>query len=385
VLLVGAGLMIRSGIALQRVDPGFDPSHVLAARLALPAADYQDPDRVVQTLERIAEAAQALPGVRVAALTSQVPMGPGGNGNGLIPEGVAFELKNSVQSRLRIVTPGYFDTMAIPIVRGRAVGAEDRRGALKVMVLSGSAARALFGDKDPIGRRVACCEPGPDGKTPDFKTVVGVAGDVRWRGPGEAPSPEFYIPAAQAPAAAWDWIQRTMYVTVRTSGDPAAVINPLRAALSPIVAGVPLFDIRTMEARVGATLQTARFNTLLLTILGGIGVILAIVGIYGVIAYFVSRRTRELGVRMALGATRWNVVGLVVRQAAWPVGIGIAAGVLISLAATRLLSNQLFDVSPGDPMTFSLVAAGLGIVALVASFVPAARAAGADPTAALRQ
>jgi putative ABC transport system permease protein len=385
ILLVGAGLMIRSGIALQRVNPGFDPSHVLAARLALPAADYQEAERVLQTLERIAEAAQAIPGVRVAALTSQVPMGPGGNGNGLIPEGVAFELKNSVQSRLRIVTPGYFDTMAIPIVRGRAVGAEDRRGALKVMVISESAARALFGEKDPIGRRVACCEAGPDGKTPDFKTVVGVAGDVRWRGPGEAPSPEFYIPAAQAPAAAWDWIQRTMYVTVRTSGDPAAVINPLRAAISPIVAGVPLFDIRTMEARVGATLQTARFNTLLLTILGGIGVILAVVGIYGVIAYFVSRRTRELGVRMALGATRWNVVGLVVRQAAWPVGIGIAAGVLISPAATRLLSTQLFDVSPGDPMTFGLVAAGLGVVALVASFVPAARAAAADPTSALRQ
>ena len=384
VLLVGAGLLIRSGIALQRVNPGFDPSHVLTARLSLPSADYAEPARVAQTFDRITEAAAAVPGVRVAALTSQVPMGPGGNGNGLIPEGVAFAVKNSVQSRLRIVTPGYFDAMAIPVTRGRPVRAEDRRGSLKVMVLSESAARALFGDKDPIGRRVACCEPGPDGKSPDYKTVVGVAGDVRWRGPGEPPSPEFYLPAAQVPAESWNWIQRTMYVVVRTAGEPGGATNALRGAIAPIVPGVPLFDIRSMEERVGATLQTARFNTLLLTILGAIGVVLAVVGIYGVISYFVTRRTRELGVRMALGATRRDVVALVVRQAAWPVCIGIALGVVASLGATRLLTGQLFEVRPVDPVTFAVVAVTLALVALAASFIPAARAAAADPTAALR-
>ena len=384
VLLVGAGLLIRSGIALQRVSPGFNPSNVLAARLSLPAADYSDPARVLQTFEQVVDAAKSVPGVRSAALTSQVPMGAGGNGNGLIPEGMAFDIRNSVQSRLRIVTPGYFDTMGIPILRGRALGTGDRRGALKVMVISETAAQALFPGKDPIGRRVACCEPGPDGKSPDYKTVVGVAGDVRWRGPGEPPSPEFYLPASQIPGVAWDWIQRTLYVAVRTSGDPASATNALRAAVAPIAPGVPLFDIRTMETRIGASLQTARFNTMLLTILGGIGVVLSVVGIYGVIAYFVTRRTREIGVRMALGASRRDVIALVVRQAAWPVGIGIGVGLLMSVGTTRLLSNQLFGVAPGDPLTFALVAATLGAVALLASFVPAARAAAADPTTSLR-
>jgi putative ABC transport system permease protein len=384
VLLVGAVLLIRSGIALERVNPGFDPSRVLAARLSLPAADYKEPDRILQTFEQVAAAAAAVPGVRTAALTSQVPMGPGGNGNGLIPEGVALEIRNSVQSQLRIVTPGYFDTMGIAIVRGRALTTEDRRGALKVMVVSEALAEALFKGADPIGRRIACCEPGPDGKGVDYKTVVGVAADTRWRGPAVSPSPEFYLPAAQIPAAAWEWIQRTLYVAVRTGGEPSTIINPLRAAIAPIVPGVPLFDVRTMEQRIGASLQTARFNTLLLTILGSLGVVLAVVGIYGVIAYFVTRRTRELGVRMALGASRADVITLVIRQALWPIGLGIAIGLAASLAATQLLTNQLFGVAPADPVTFGVVAVALALVALLASLIPAMRAAAASPTAALR-
>ena len=206
--------------------------------------------------------------------------------------------------------------------------------------------------------------------------MVGVAADTRWRGPAEPPSPEFYLPAAQIPAGAWEWIQRTLYVAVRTSGEPSTVINPLRAAIAPIVPGVPLFDVRTMEQRIGASLQTARFNTLLLTILGSLGVVLAVVGIYGVIAYFVTRRTRELGVRMALGASRADVITLVIRQALWPVGLGIAIGLAASLAATRLLTNQLFGVAPADPVTFGVVAVALALVALLASLIPALRAAG---------
>ena len=384
VLLVGAGLLIRSGIALQRIGLGFNPDGVLAGRLSLPASEYGDAARVLQTFERVVDAARSVPGVRSAALTSQVPMGPGGNGNGLLPEGRPMDIRSTIQSRLRIVTPGYFETMGIPIVRGRALNDQDRRGAPKVMVISESLAEAAFGKDDPIGRRIACCEPGPDGKTPDLKTVVGVAGNVRWRAPGEAPSPEFYLPATQIPIVAWDWIQRTLYVVVRTNGDPAVATNALRAAVTPIVPGVPLFDIRSMDQRIGASLQTARFNTLLLTILGGIGVMLAVVGIYGVIGYFVTRRTIEIGVRMALGATRRDVITLVVRQAAWPVGCGVVMGVVASLAASRLLTNQLFGVTPGDPATVTVVAASLAAVALLASFVPAARAATASPTTALR-
>jgi hypothetical protein len=152
-------------------------------------------------------------------------MGPGGNGNGLIPEGVSFEAKNGISSRLRIVTPGYFDAMRIPLLKGRALTSADRRGALKVTVISESLANAAFPGQDALGRRIACCEAGPDGKSPEYKTVVGVVGDVRSRGPGEAPSPEFYLPVGQVPAEAWDWIQRTLYVVVRTPLDPESMTN----------------------------------------------------------------------------------------------------------------------------------------------------------------
>jgi putative ABC transport system permease protein len=383
VLLVGAGLLIRSSLALQRVNTGFEATGVLSARLSLPAAEYAEPARDVLTFDRIAQSAAVIPGATKTAVTSQVPMGGGGNGNGLIPEGVPFESKNAISSRLRIVTPGYFDAMRIPLLRGRALTDADRRGALKVMVISESLANAAFRGQDAMGRRIACCESGPDGKSPDYKTVVGVVGDVRSRGPGEAPSPEFYLPVQQVPAEAWDWIQRTMYVVVRTSLDPDSMTNAIRSAVAQVAPGVPLFNIRTMDQRLAESLATARFNTLLLALLGIIGLVLAAVGIYGVIAYFVTRRTQEIGVRMALGATRRDVVMLVVRQAAWPVGAGIAAGVVMSAVTGRVLSAQLVGVSAHDPITFTAVAITLMGVAMLAALVPAGRAASVSPTKAL--
>ena len=384
VLLVGAGLLIRSSIALQRVSTGFDANGVLTARLALPASTYADADRAVRTFAMIAERARQIPGVEAAALTSQVPMGAGGNDNGVVPEGKTANISNAISSRLRIVTPGYFETMRIPILRGRGLTEEDRRGALKVMVVSESLARAAFGDQDPIGRRIACCEPGPDGKSPDYKTVVGVAGDVRWRGPGQAPSPEFYLPAAQLPAVGWNWIQRSMYVAMRTSLSPDTQAAALRAVIRDVAPGVPIFNVRTMEQRIGESTAAARFNTLLLTLLGGIALVLAAVGIYGVISYFVTRRTQEIGVRMALGASRGNVVALVLRQAAWPLVIGVMLGLAAAAALTRLLSTQLFGVSATDPATFAAVALALLAAATAATLFPAGRAASVDPTKALQ-
>ena len=231
-LLSGASLLIQSALALQRVPPGFNPSGVLSARLSLPAEQYGPPERAQQTFEAVIEQARAIPGVRAAAITSQVPRGRGGNGNGLIPEGRTLDAANSIGSRLRMVTPGYFDAMGIPIARGRALNDQDRRGGLKVMVISEALAQAAWPNMDPIGRRIACCEAGADGK-PDFKTVVGVAGDVRSNAPGDAPTPEFYLPLAQLPPEAWAWTQRTMYVVVRTTGDPSSAAEPLRDAVRP--------------------------------------------------------------------------------------------------------------------------------------------------------
>jgi putative ABC transport system permease protein len=384
VLLIGAGLLIRSSLALQRVATGFEPAGVLSARLTLPQAQYADRAKVVQTLERLADTVARAPGAVSAAITTQVPMSLGGNGNGLIPEGAAFDVKNAISSRLRIITPGYFDTMRIKVIAGRGFTDIDRQGAVKVMVVSEGLARAAFPNQDPLGRRIACCEAGPDGKSPDFKTIVGVVSDVRHRGLAVAPTPEFYLPIDQAPAVAWDWNQRTVYIAVRTTLSPEAMVSPVRAALKEIAPGVPLFQIRSMEQRLAESIATERFNTLLLTVLGAIGLVLATIGVYGVIAYFVTRRTPEIGVRIALGASRRNVVSLVFRQAATPVALGLIAGIALSAALTRVLATQLFGVTPSDPLTFAVVVLGLAAVGLIASVVPATRAASVDPTTTLR-
>ena len=347
-LLFGAGLLIRSAMALQHVNPGFNPGGVLTARIALPAASYAEPDRVVAAFQRVADAAREIPGVTEAAVTSNTPMAPGGGSNGLIPEGRPLDLKSVIQSRLRMITPDFFRAMQIPIVRGRGFSDQDRRGAPKVMIVSAAFAAEAYHGQDPIGKRVVCCESGPNG-TPDWKIVIGVAGDVRTDGPSVAPAPEFYLPIAQAPPAAWEWVQRSMYVVVRTGGSPAALTQSLRAAVARIDPDLPVFDVRMMDERLADALATERFNTLLLTILGVVGLLLAASGIYGVIAYFVSQRTQEIGVRMALGATPGSVVRLILSQSLRPVAVGAAIGVVAALAASRVLTAQLFGVSRTVP------------------------------------
>jgi predicted permease len=383
-LLVGAGLLIRSGIEAGRVGLGFDPAGVITARLALPETEYAETTRAEATFVRLAEEAGQLAGVRVAALTSGTPMAPGGGSNGLIAEGKARDPENVVDTQLRIVSPDYFRAMGIPLRRGRGFDAQDRRGATKVMVLSEAAAAALFPGQDALGRRVYCCEPGPDGG-PDYKTVVGIAADVRSRGPLRPVVAEFYLPIAQVPHEAWTWIQRSMYLVARVeSGDPSTLLPGLRALVSRTDPDVPLFNVQTMDERIAGSLATARFNTLLLTLLGAIGLILSAIGIYGMIAYFVTQRTAEIGVRMALGATRRDVIRLVLRQAAVPIALGLAAGLLASFAATRALSAQLVGVERSDPVTLVAVIGTLAVTALAAALVPARRAASVDPTQALR-
>ena len=383
-LLVGAGLLIRSALALQRVDPGFDPRGVLSARVALPQTSYGDPVHARETFRRLADDVASLPGVTHAAVTSYAAMGPGGGSNGLLPEDAGdFDLSKLIQSQLRMVTPDFFATLRIRIVKGRGFDAGDRRGGQKVMIVSEALAARAFGGQNPIGRRMGCCESGPDGKQ-DYKVIVGVAADVRSRGPATAPRPEFYLPLAQAPDAAWDWIGRTMYIVARTEGNPQTLTPAVRGALQRIDPDLPLFDVRQMDERLAAALATARFNTLLLSLLGAIGLLLAASGIYGVIAYFVSQRTQEIGVRIALGATAAGVVRLVLGEALQPVALGAAVGVVSAIAATRVLASQLFDVSPTDPLTIAAVVAMLVGVALVASVIPARRAASIDPTRALQ-
>jgi predicted lysophospholipase L1 biosynthesis ABC-type transport system permease subunit len=247
------------------------------------------------------------------------------------------------------------------------------------MMVNQTLAERLWPNQDPIGRRVNGSAPGGP------KTVIGVVADVRWSGPAGAVDPEFYQPLAQLDEMAWGWTRRTLFVAARTDGDAAALAPGVRRAIAGIDPGVPLFGERTMEGRMAATLETARFNTMLLSMLGAVGLVLAGVGIYGVIGYFAAQRTSEIGIRLALGASRANVLRLVVKQAAIPVAAGIVLGALGAAVAARAIATQLVNVQANDPATFAAVAALLALVALLAAFIPARRAANLDPTQALNR
>jgi putative ABC transport system permease protein len=377
VLLVGAGLLIRSAIETQRVPLGFNAKGVFTGRISLPAVKYPAPASLLQATQSIEGAVAALPGVAAAAVASNVP-GVGTFSNGLVPEGEAPELRNARQSMARFVTPGYFQAMGLPIVKGRGFQPADRDGAPLVMVVNQTLAQRLWPNQDPIGRRVN----GSFGK--DAKTVIGVVADVRFEGPAGPVDPEFYQPLAQMDEMALNWTRRALFVVARTDGDAAALAPGVRRAISGIDPGVPLYSVRTMEERMSVTLETARFNTMLLGALGAVGLLLAAVGIYGVIAYFATQRTAEIGIRLALGASRGNVLTLVVRQAAVPVAAGVILGALGAVFASRAIATQLVNVRANDPVTFLAVAAVLALIALLAALIPARRAAGLDPTTALQ-
>jgi predicted permease len=381
VLLVGAGLLIRTAINLNRTDPGFDPRGVLSVRLTLPAAQYGAPDLVASTFTRVVREVSSEPGIRAVGVSSQVPAGPGGNSNGLIPEGRPVEAASAIETRLRLVTPGYLGTLRIPLRRGRDFTPDDRADRPRVMIVNETFARLAWpGVANPVGKRVGCCE-----KERPWKEVVGVVADVRWRGPSREASPEFYLPVDQAPAEAWTWLQRSMTLVARGAGRPDALLASIRAAVRRIDPSLPLYGSSTMDERLAGSVAEARFNTSLLGLLGAIGLLLSAVGIYGVIAYFVARRTRELGIRMALGASAGRIGALVVRQGLGPVGLGLCAGLFLALGLARLLTSQLNGVTATDPLTFGTVAGILLVVAILASLVPAVRATRVDSATAMRE
>jgi putative ABC transport system permease protein len=382
-LLVGAGLLIRSAIYLNKVDPGFDTRGVLSARVALRPTDYkQGGEEAKQSFERIVAELKNRPGVQAVAVASQAPLGPGGGSNGLIPEGSVMDIAHAVDARLRMVSPGFLATMKIPLIAGRDIDEQDIAGGVRVMVVSASLAKALWKGANPLGKRVACCEGAPD--DPKWKTVVGVAADVRSRGPTVDVAPEFYLPMAQAPAEAWSWINRTMTVVLRAqNGDAAALTPALRAAVRSVDPTLPVYNVATLQAQLGDSMAESRFHLMLLTTLGVVGLLLAAAGIYSVIAYFVTLRTHEIGVRMALGATPAQIVRLMTWQGLRPVVAGAVLGALLAIWATRLLQGSLYGVSANDPLTFFAVTAVLLLIALLATIVPARRATAVDPTTAL--
>jgi predicted permease len=377
VLLVGAALLLRSFVQLQRTDPGFSPQGILTARVALPRNRYEEPERQAAFVQALLERLQAIPGARSAAIASNPPMDDGGAYWAFSVEGVEPPPPEVVQDAVVFrATPGYFTTFGIPLRHGRFLDASDRDGAGLVAVVGESMARRYWGERDPVGARITFGDPRDS--TTDWMTVVGVVGDVRQEGPMAPAYPQVYVPLAQVTT-------RSLLLAIRTGGDPLALVPAVKRAVAGVDDGIALSGVATMEDRVAGLLARPRVNAIVLAGFAATALLLAAVGIYGVIAYGVVQRTRELGIRMALGARGDDVVRLVLRSALVPVLGGVGLGLLGALAGGRVLRSLLFGVPATDPLTFAAVTGFLLLVALFASSVPARRAARSDPMIALRQ
>jgi putative ABC transport system permease protein len=382
VVLIGAGLFVRSALYLQAVEPGYDSANMLAARVSLPEVGYE-PVRIESTFRDLVARLSQHPGVESAAVTSAAPLEVDANNNGLVPEGKAFDPNDFVLGRLGLISDDYFQAFRIPVIEGRTFTADDRRGNERVMILSAMAARQLFPDGNAVGKRVACCEGGPDGN-PILKLVVGVVGDIRSEGPRAEVRADFYLPIQQAPPDVWRWTGRTMTVLVRSrTQDPAALSAVVRATVKEIDPAVPVHSVATMGDRLSSVLAADRFNVALMLLLGGIGLLLASVGLYGVISCFVTQRRRELAIRMALGARSADVVRLVLNQGMRPVWLGVAAGVAAAAGLSSTLSSFVYGVTTTDPLTFVAVVLVLVLVAVLANLLPVRAAARVDPAGLL--
>jgi len=367
ILLIGSGLLVKSFVRLMRVDPGFDSSRLLVFNLGLPPTSI--PSQQDEFYRQVIERLHALPGVQSAAAVSRLPLA-GGNSDR------SFQLPGSAQSYqadIRISTPSYFQTMGIPLLTGRFFSEQDAHSLGLVAVVSDTLARAVFPGQDPIGKYILNFGPGLD-----KVQIIGVVGNVRHVGLETAPRAEVYLPFGQG-----HWPSVFMVVRSKTS-DPLALASAAQNAVSSVSKDIPLANLRTMENVIAGSVQSRRFVMSLLSIFAGLAVLLAAIGLYGVMSYAVSQRTHEIGIRMALGAQRADVLRLVVAQGMGLAVLGVVLGAIASITLTSLMSGLLYGVGPRDPFVFAVVAALLGGVALAANYFPARRAAKVDPLVALR-
>jgi putative ABC transport system permease protein len=384
-LMTGAGLLIRSALLVLHLNPGFDTANLVVGRVGLPDAAYHDPAIARQTFEHMIEASAALPGVQSAAVVSRAPLAGGGSSNGLIAEGKALDPSNLVNAQLQIVSPSYLWTTRVPLKAGRDFTAQDTRDQTLVTIVNETLARTMWPGENPIGKRFACCEDnGPRGRmNPVWHEIVGVVGDVRAQGLDRQVQPEFYLPLAQMPPSAWDWLGRTMDLVVRTRGGTFPA-NDLRTTVALIAPGVPIYQLSTVQQKIEGTLEESHFDTFLLAMFAGIALLLCSVGIYGVLSHVFAHRTREIGLRMALGATRGQIAGHVLGCGLQLIAIGIVLGITCAFACAHLISSLLYGVRSTDTIAFGAAALVLASVGLMASYIPARRAMRVDPMVALK-
>jgi putative ABC transport system permease protein len=375
IVLIAAGLMAKSVRSLLDVDPGIDPARVLTLRVSLPQADTYGPPERVGFCANLAREGATVSGVTRISAVSHLPLSGANASRAITIDGRPEPPPNQgAGANYRLSCPGYFDTLGIPLVAGRDFTAADIVGREDVVIVNRALVDRYWPDGGALGQRIKL---GDFGGTNPWMTIVGISENVRHFSLDAEPSREIFRPYAQS---AWP----VMTVVARTASDPLAWERPLRSALTRVEPDLPAATARTMEDVVRRSIGWREAPMRLLTAFAVVGLLLAAVGVYGVLAYYVSQRTREFGVRSALGASRWTIVSLVLRQSALPLTTGIVGGVIASFAAGRLLSELLFDVQPGDPAVLAMVVGVLVSVALVSSWWPARRAASVDPLTALR-
>ncbi|HVG21686.1 MAG TPA: ABC transporter permease [Blastocatellia bacterium] len=375
VLLVGAGLLIKSFIRLQSVNPGFNPENVLTVGLSLPPSRYRLPGPRVAFFDQLMSRLEALPGAQSAGLTLNLPLNGGGISawHGVVLGGHPITPEETTQTENRIISPSYFRTLGIPLLKGREFAAQDnRQDAPHVVAVSDTLARRLWPGEDPIGKRI---QFGHD--EPFDREVVAVVGDIKRFGLESSEDMATYIPYAQQP-----WTD--MVIVARAASDPTSLAAAIKGAVQAVDKDQPVHNIKTLETVITNSTSQRRFNLLLLGVFASVALVLAAVGIYGVMSYSVTQRTHEIGIRMALGATPSDVLRLVVGHGLTLTLAGIGIGIGAACAVTQVLESLLYGVSATDPLTFAGTALLLASVALMASFIPARRATRVDPMIALR-
>ena len=375
VLVAGAGLMTRSFRSVLRIDAGFDPHNVLTFSAALPLATYKDQQQHVQFFERALAKIQALPGVQAAAGTFRVPIA--GFATVIFTvQGKPVPTGQAPIADYRTITVGYFQAMGIRLLKGREFTDRDRADTPDAVIVNEELARRFWPGEDPIGKRL---QVGTEFMR--WREVIGVVGNAKLSGLEANIDPAIYVPF---PQNSWPNALRNSFIVLRTATDPKSLVPAIRRELRSVDPTFPITQIRTMDEIVGDSLSQRRFNTVLLGLFAFLAVALAGVGIYGVMSYGVSQRTREMGIRVALGARQSDITKLVTSTGARLAALGIAIGIVAAAISSRLISSLLFGLTATDPMTFVLTAVLLGAVTLLASYIPSRRAARTDPISALR-
>ncbi|MGH9848029.1 MAG: ADOP family duplicated permease, partial [Blastocatellia bacterium] len=366
VLLVGAGLLMRSFLKLRAVDPGFNPQNSLVGRISLSGSKYETKASAIAFYDQFLDQIKSLPGVQSVAIRSYIPIAAEEDyaNKSFSIEGRLTDLADQPLAFYNRVSPDLFHTMGIPILKGRPFDKQDVKTAQNVIIINETLVRRDFPGEDPIGKRITN-KTNP--KEEDWATVVGIVKDTKPRALDGASVAEMYVPFAQQPASSMAFI-------IRTTSKPEGIIAAVRQTAQSLDKDQPVHGIRTLESVMSEAVATPRFRTFLLGVFAAVALILAMVGIYGVMSYAVTQRTHEIGIRLALGAQSADVLRLVVGQGLKLVALGVALGLLAALVLTQLMKRLLFEVSAADPVTFASIAALLALVALLACWIPARRA-----------